>query len=92
MSTSVAISTLHSGAADELWLHDMRTAVAEGEAMDLSHGAAFYPACTVRLASLDEMRQTHVLVVAAGRGGCFFGEDPQRRGVECGAGGKLNRR
>ena len=69
VGTSVAISTLHSGAADELWLHDMRTAVAEGEAMDLSHGAAFYPACTVRLASLDEMRQTHVLVVAAGRGG-----------------------
>ena len=69
VGTSVAISTLHSGAADELWLHDMRTAVAEGEAMDLAHGAAFYPACKVRVASIEDMRQAQVVVVAAGRGG-----------------------
>jgi L-lactate dehydrogenase len=41
--------------------------VAEGEAMDLSHGAMFYPACTVRAADLAEMRQADVVVVAAGR-------------------------
>ena len=29
VGTSVAISTLHSGAADALWLHDVRGAVAE---------------------------------------------------------------
>ena len=69
VGTSVAISTLHSGAADELWLHDLNGAVAEGEAMDLRHGAAFYPDCQVRVASIDEMRQAHVVVVAAGRGG-----------------------
>ena len=69
VGTSVAISTLHSGAADELWLHDMNGAVAEGEAMDLSHGAAFYPDCQVRTATLEEMRRAHVVVVAAGRGG-----------------------
>lgn len=69
VGTSVAISTLHSGAADELWLHDLNGAVAEGEAMDLSHGAAFYPDCQVRTAPIDEMRQAHVVVVAAGRGG-----------------------
>ena len=69
VGTSVAISLLHSGAADELWLHDARTAVAEGEAMDLTHGAAFYPACKVRVASIEEMRQAQVVVVAAGRGG-----------------------
>lgn len=69
VGTSVAISTLHSGIADELWLSDMRAAVAEGEAMDLSHGAAFYPACKVRVASVEEMRQASVVVVAAGRGG-----------------------
>jgi L-lactate dehydrogenase len=69
VGTSVAISTLHSGAADELWLYDMRSAVAEGEAMDLTHGAAFYPACKVRVASVEEMRQAQVVVVAAGRGG-----------------------
>lgn len=69
VGASVAISTLQSGVADAVWLHDTRTAVAEGEAMDLRHGAAFYPPCSVRVASLDEMRQTQVLVVAAGRGG-----------------------
>ncbi|MDO9075781.1 MAG: L-lactate dehydrogenase [Rubrivivax sp.] len=69
VGTSVAISTLHSGAADELWLHDLNGAVAEGEAMDLTHGAAFYPDCQVRTASIAEMRQAHVVVVAAGRGG-----------------------
>ncbi len=69
VGTSVAISTLHSGAADELWLHDMNGPLAEGEAMDLTHGAAFYPSCLVRTASIDEMRRAHVVVVAAGRGG-----------------------
>ena len=69
VGTSVAISTLHAGAADELWLHDTRTDVAEGEAMDLAHGAAFYPACTVRTASIEEMRAAQVVVIAAGRNG-----------------------
>jgi L-lactate dehydrogenase len=41
VGSSVAISTLHSGVADELLLHDAREAVAEGEAMDLAHGASF---------------------------------------------------
>ena len=69
VGTSVAISVLHSGAADELWLHDVREAVAKGEAMDLTHGAAFYPSCKVRVASVEDMRQAQVVVVAAGRGG-----------------------
>ena len=69
VGTSVAISTLHAGAADALWLHDMRADVAEGEAMDLAHGAAFYPACEVRTASIEEMRAAQVVVIAAGRNG-----------------------
>jgi L-lactate dehydrogenase len=68
VGASVAISTLHSGAADELWLHDLDAARAEGEAMDLAHGAWFYPACPVRTAGIDEMRKAQVVVVAAGRG------------------------
>jgi malate/lactate dehydrogenase len=52
----VAISTLHSGATDELWLHDLDDARAEGEAMDLAHGAWFYPACKVRTADVAAMR------------------------------------
>lgn len=67
VGTSVAVSTLLSGAASALWLHDLNVARAEGEAMDLAHGAAYYPDCELRTAALDEMRQCDVVVVAAGR-------------------------
>jgi L-lactate dehydrogenase len=69
VGSSVAISTLHTGLAQELLLYDVRTAIAEGEAMDLAHGAAFYPVATVRQVSLDEMLETDAVVIAAGRGG-----------------------
>ncbi|KPF51283.1 L-lactate dehydrogenase [beta proteobacterium AAP121] len=67
VGTSVAVSTLHAGVASALWLHDLNAARAEGEAMDLAHGAAFYPPCEVRSAMLAEMRECQVVVVAAGR-------------------------
>jgi L-lactate dehydrogenase len=69
VGSSVAISTLHSGVADELLLHDVREGVAEGEAMDLAHGASFYPQAAVRTATVEEMVDVDVVVVAAGRGG-----------------------
>jgi L-lactate dehydrogenase len=69
VGTSVAISTLHEGVADELLLYDLREEVAEGEAMDLSHGASFYPRSAVRFARLSEMTKADVIVIAAGRGG-----------------------
>ena len=68
VGTSVASCTLQSGAADQLWLHDLRAELAEGEAMDLQHGAAFYPRCQVQTASIEQMREAQVVVVAAGRG------------------------
>jgi len=67
VGSSVAISTLRSGVARELLLHDTRTAVAEGEAMDLAHGASFYPAATVRAAPLEELHAADAIVIAAGR-------------------------
>jgi L-lactate dehydrogenase len=69
VGASVAISTLHAGAANELLLSDVRPEVAEGEAMDLAHGAAFYPAAKVRAAAVEEMLDTDAVVIAAGRGG-----------------------
>lgn len=69
VGSSIAISALHGGAAQELLLHDIRDGLAEGEAMDLAHGASFYPAANVRAAALEEMRDTDALVIAAGRGG-----------------------
>jgi L-lactate dehydrogenase len=69
VGASVAISTLHHGVADELLLDDTRQAVAEGEAMDLAHGAAFYPPAIVRTGAIEEMADADAVVVAAGRGG-----------------------
>ena len=69
VGSSVAISTLHSGVATELLLSDARPQLAEGEAMDLVHGASFYPSARVRAASIDEMRELDAVVVSAGRGG-----------------------
>ncbi len=69
VGTSVAISTLHAGFAGELLLNDVRAEVAEGEAMDLAHGAAFYPAAQVRTAAIEEMKGCDAIVIAAGRGG-----------------------
>lgn len=69
VGASVAISTLHSGVADELLLSDVRREVAEGEAMDLAHGASFYPSASVRPATIEETAEADVVVVAAGRGG-----------------------
>lgn len=69
VGSSIAISTLHSGAVQELLLHDAREDVAEGEARDLAHGASFYPAAEVRSAPVGEMLETDAIVIAAGRGG-----------------------
>src|SRR3954470_21196966 len=69
VGASVAISVLHAGFASELLLADMRHEVAEGEAMDLAHGAAFYTTASVRAVDVGEMLDTDALVIAAGRGG-----------------------
>jgi L-lactate dehydrogenase len=69
VGSSVAMAVLQTGAAHALWLHDARGEVAEGEAMDLAHGAAFYPRCEVKAVDLHAMRDADVVVVAAGRGG-----------------------
>jgi L-lactate dehydrogenase len=69
VGSSVAISVLHAGFASELLLADARAEVAEGEAMDLSHGASFYTTAIVRAVAPDDLLETDALVVAAGRGG-----------------------
>jgi L-lactate dehydrogenase len=69
VGASVAISTLQTGIADELLLNDQRGDVAEGEAMDLAHGASLYASATVRTASIEEMVEADAVVVSAGRGG-----------------------
>jgi L-lactate dehydrogenase len=69
VGSSVAISTLHSGIATSLLVNDIRTDLAEGEAMDLAHAASFYPTASVRAAAVGEMASADAVVVCAGRGG-----------------------
>ena len=69
VGTSVAISVLHSGFASDLRLFDAKNELAEGEAMDLAHGAAFYPTADVRSVDFAGLLDTSALVIAAGRGG-----------------------
>jgi len=70
VGASVAISTLHAGIAEELLLLDARPGLAEGEALDLSHGSSFYPTAEVRAAhAVEDMLGTDAVVIAAGRGG-----------------------
>jgi L-lactate dehydrogenase len=68
VGSSVAISILHMGVATDLLVHDRDAALAEGEAMDLAHGASFYPAAKVRPTSIEEMRDADAVVISAGRG------------------------
>ena len=69
VGASVAVSVLQAGFATEVLLSDARADVAEGEAMDLAHGAAFYPTAGVRAVPPDGLLETDAIVIAAGRGG-----------------------
>lgn len=69
VGASVAAAVLQTGAAQELLLHDRDGARAEGEAMDLAHGAPYYPRSAVRAVALDEAVDADVVVFAAGRNG-----------------------
>jgi L-lactate dehydrogenase len=67
VGASVAVSLLSDGVARDVLLHDRDVARAEGEAMDLAHGAPFYPRSQVRATSLDGVIDADVVVFAAGR-------------------------
>jgi L-lactate dehydrogenase len=69
VGASVAISTLQAAAAQEVLLNDRNAELAEGEAMDLSHGSSFYPSARVRSVPVSEMLETSAVVITAGRGG-----------------------
>lgn len=69
VGTSIAVSVLHQGVAREVIVHDRNAAAAEGEALDLAHGASFYPAASIRTGGVDEMTTCDAVVIAAGRNG-----------------------
>lgn len=69
VGSSVAISILQQGLCNELLVNDLKTEIAEGEAMDLNHGSSFYPTAKTRACAIDEMKTCRAIVITAGRGG-----------------------
>jgi L-lactate dehydrogenase len=69
VGSSVAISILQSGIAAEVLVSDVNRELAVGEAMDLAHGASFYPPAHVRAVELSALESADAVVISAGRGG-----------------------
>jgi L-lactate dehydrogenase len=69
VGTSIASSLLMRGDVRELYLHDIRPGLAEGEAMDLAHAAPFLRSTLVRSVAVEQMRECDAVVIAAGRNG-----------------------
>lgn len=69
VGSSTAISILNKGICNNLLLNDLREGIADGEAMDLNHGSAFFPTAKVFAASVQEMLSCDAIVITAGRGG-----------------------
>jgi L-lactate dehydrogenase len=69
VGSSVAISILQSGVASEVLVSDVNRELALGEAMDLAHGASFYPPAHVRAVEPSELESADAVVISAGRGG-----------------------
>jgi L-lactate dehydrogenase len=66
VGSACAFSMAHAGVASEIVLIDMMKDLAEGEAMDISHGIAFLPAATVRNGDYDQCQDADVIVITAG--------------------------
>ena len=69
VGSSVAISILHRGLCQKLYVSDVRKEIAEGEAMDLNHGSSFFPTAEVIPCEIAEMKSCDAVVITAGRGG-----------------------
>ena len=69
VGASVAISILQRGLCKQLFVNDINNSIAEGEAMDLNHGASFFPTAVTKACEIEEMKQCKAIVITAGRGG-----------------------
>jgi L-lactate dehydrogenase len=69
VGTSVAISILERGLCKQLLVSDVRNDIAEGEAMDLSHGSSFFHSAETKACDIKDMIDCDMIVITAGRGG-----------------------
>jgi L-lactate dehydrogenase len=66
VGATTAFALLTRGVVSEIVLVDVDEAKAEGEAMDLNHGAYFTPPTTVRTGDYADCHDADVVIVAAG--------------------------
>ena len=66
VGSATAFSLMESGVVSELVLVDADEEKAEGEAMDLDHGAYFTPPVDVSVADPADCRDADIVVVTAG--------------------------
>jgi L-lactate dehydrogenase len=66
VGSACAFALAHSGVASDIVLIDMMKELAEGEAMDISHGIAFLPPATIRNGDYDQCQDADVIVITAG--------------------------
>lgn len=68
VGASVAYAILMSGMVSEITLVDTDTRRAEGEAMDLAHGAAFAKPVKISVGEYEDCHDADIIVFAAGAG------------------------
>lgn len=68
VGSEFAYALAQSGVAEEIVLTDLNEGLAKGQALDLAHGAPFYPTVSIRAAAAPEAyRGAAVVVVTAGK-------------------------
>lgn len=66
VGSTIAYTLMMRGVASEIVLVDVNPAKAEGEAMDISHGAPFAKISTVRAGGYEETHGSDIVVITAG--------------------------
>lgn len=64
-STS-AFSLAQSGIASEIAIIDVNTDLMKGQVLDLAHGLPFFPPVQIRIGTVDDYTDSHVIVITAG--------------------------
>jgi L-lactate dehydrogenase len=66
VGSTFAYSLAQSGLADQIVLLDQNRDFAEGQVMDLVHGAAFFPSVDIRVGDASEYADASLIVMTAG--------------------------
>ncbi len=66
VGSTFAYTLAQSGLADEIVLLDVNQEMVKGQALDLSHGLAYYPNVEISAGDSHDYRDAHVIVITAG--------------------------